>query len=117
MNLLYTTEAVVEGGPRLPTRTVPWRMRARPARNDTRQDALAEGVRPLTPRSCSVSTPSDPSIETQFRPTHGLSIRFAQREDRDDQALPADGSGWKLHRGDSALKARQTTSQRGRESE
>ena len=71
MNLLYTTEAVVEGGPRLPTRTVPWRMRARPARNDTRQDALAEGVRPLTPRSCSVSTPSNPSIETQSDPPTG----------------------------------------------
>ena len=56
--------------PRRATRTVHWRMRARSAR------MTLAGVHW-----------SDTPIETRFRTIDGLSIRFAESEDRDDHAL------------------------------
>ena len=55
--------------------------------HDTRRDALAEGARSQAPRSYRVSNWLNGPIETQFRTIDGLSIRFAESDDRDDHAL------------------------------
>jgi pimeloyl-ACP methyl ester carboxylesterase len=44
-------------------------------------------MRPLAPRSDTVTIWSDTPIRTRFRVIDGLSIRFAESEDRDDHAL------------------------------
>jgi pimeloyl-ACP methyl ester carboxylesterase len=56
-------------------------------RDDTRRDALADECDHEQLGTTSVSAWSNGSIQMRFRTIDGLSIRFAESEDRDDHAL------------------------------